>query len=667
MGSLSSSPDVIKAQFRSFAKKMPAYYASVVAMMIAVVYVYGSIAPVWLAIVVPVVISGMATVRGIWWIYHRNDSLTCDEAAAYLKKATWTLVVSAVVVVSMDVKLFHYGNDFTRNYLLVQMVVSAMCGFYCLMHLRKAALLVFAAVMVPFDALTLALHQPTANIGAITVTLTAAVMIIAMRGYQKDFLNLVHAEAETQKLSKENLRLAHLDTLTGLPNRRHFFESLRDWTPGFDSPLSTAAIGILDLDGFKPVNDTYGHAVGDTVLTEIAARLERLSGNVLHLCRLGGDEFAFLVEAQNEQSLLSIGQAMIDAVSHPIQAASRVTSVGCSVGFAPWPRDTNITGDALYERADYALYHAKRTGRGKTVLFSEEHERLIREQGVIEQALRGANLKEEFYLMYQPIVELSTGAPLCFEALARWNSPLLGEVSPAAFIPIAERTGLITELTLVLLGKALHDAAMWPDAVGLSVNVSPHDISSYAQTQKIISAILASDVAPTRLTIELIETALLNTFTETAAHMEMLRSIGVSLALDDFGTGHSSLSYVHALPLDKIKIDRSFVQDLNGNSASQKVVKSVISLCRDLSVASVVEGVETDSQLKLLNHLGAAHIQGYLFSKPMLQENALAYIEEHSPVDMRLSPPSGFCSERGEQDSTQLTATPNHPLELAEC
>lgn len=623
----SSSSGVMQAQFRSFAKKMPAYYASVIAMMLSVIYVFHGIAPAWAAIGIPSGISLLGTVRGYWWLMHADDAVTWSEAHVYLRRSTWTLIVAVSILMAMDVTLFRYGNDHTRYFLLLQMLACATCGFYCLMHLRMASLVVFAVVMIPFDVLTVSLHQPSATSTAVTATVTAGVMILAMLGYQRDFLNLIRAEADTQKLSQENLHLAQLDMLTGLPNRRYFFDVLASWRPQGEG-ATVAALGMLDLDGFKPVNDTYGHTVGDSVLAEISARLRSVSERIDHLCRLGGDEFAFLVQAEDEEALRRLGLDIINAVGKPIQVANKIMSVGCSVGFALWPKQGAAEGIAQFEQADYALYHAKRSGRGRTVLFSEEHESLIVEQGKVEQALRSADLQAEFYLMYQPIVELSTGRTLSLECLARWKSSVLGEVPPAVFVPVAERTGLISDLTLVLLGQALRAAEGWPDHIGLSFNVSPYDMTSREQIVKMIEAILASKVSPGRLTLELTETALLNNFAETTLHMEMFRSVGASVALDDFGTGHSSLSYVHSLPFDKIKIDRGFVLNLESNPASRNIMRAVIGLCRDLNVASVVEGVETEAQLQLLQEMGAGQIQGYLFARPMTQGAADAFVEQ---------------------------------------
>lgn len=619
-------PGVMAARFQSFAKRMPAYYASFVAMMLAVVYVFYPLAPASLSCVLPLGAAALGVWRGLWWLKRRDATVTDEEARRHLLRATRTLTVVAVVITLLDIRLFFYADIHARYFLLVQLLASVMCGFYCLMHLRTAALVICAAVMVPFDILALLMRQPSMTVAACTATITVGVMILAMVGYQRDFISLVEARAETLKLSEENLHLANLDVVTGLPNRRRFFEVLELLAHDREDQARTPAVGVMDLDGFKPVNDTYGHLVGDKVLAEIAERLRGKADRLEHLCRLGGDEFAFVVYAENEAELGRLGAALIETVRQPMQMQGRVISVGCSVGFALWPETPGSNGAALFEHADYALYHAKREGRARTVLFSEEHETLIREQGRIEQTLRSADLEAEFYPMFQPIVDLGTGTAVAFECLARWKSPVLGHVSPGVFIPIAEHTGLISELTLVLLRKGLEAASQWPEEVHIAFNVSPHDIASRAKTVQLIGAIEQSGVTPHRVAIELTETALLHNFAEVSSHLALLRAIGVSISLDDFGTGHSSLSYVHALPLDKVKVDRSFVRDVETNPTSRNIVRSVITLCRDLGFGCVVEGVETEAQLEILRMMGGDLIQGYFFSKPMPQRGVATYL-----------------------------------------
>jgi diguanylate cyclase (GGDEF)-like protein len=510
----------------------------------------------------------------------------------------------------------------------MQILSSTMAGFYCLMHFRAAAYLIAVAMLVPFTGFMIAMGDVGSFASAINSLITAGLMMLVMSRYQRELTSLVRSEAETVALSKENVRLANLDMLTGLPNRRSFFETLSEALAAAAKQGRTVVVGVADLDGFKPVNDTHGHRVGDAVLAEVANRLRNSAGSEF-VARVGGDEFGFVIsDFADDEALMTFGERVMAAISAPIEAGSVVTSVGCSLGFARYPQAA-ASPDILYERADYAMYHAKRSGRSKSVVFSEKHEALLKEHGLVEQALRGADLEREMFPLFQPIIDTQAGRTIAFESLARWQSPVLGMVSPGEFIPVAEQAGLIGEITQVLLRKSLVAASSWPEEVHLSFNVSPFDISSQSRTEQLINIIRESGVAPSRVSIELTETALLHSFEETNANMHRLQDTGVHISLDDFGTGCSSLSHIHALSFNKLKIDKSFVDEIRHNPRSRNIVRSLISLCSDMGIGCVVEGIETAEQLDVVHQLGATTIQGYFFSRPLPQTSVNAFLCAH--------------------------------------
>jgi diguanylate cyclase (GGDEF)-like protein len=491
-------------------------------------------------------------------------------------------------------------------------------------------------MMFPFTGFMIAMQDASSFASAINSLINVGLMMWVTSRYQRRFLALVRSEAETIELSRENVRLANLDMLTGLPNRRSFFETLSETLAAAAKQGRTVAVGVADLDGFKPVNDSHGHRVGDAVLAEVASRLRKSAGAVF-VARVGGDEFGFVFsDLFDDEPLMTFGERIIAAVSEPIEVGSVVTSVGCSLGFARYPQAA-VSPDSLYERADYAMYHAKRSGRSKSVVFSERHEALLKEQGRVEQALRGADLEHEMFPLFQPIIDTDAGRTIAFESLARWQSSVLGMVSPGDFIPVAEQAGLIGEITLVLLRKSLVAASSWPEEVHLSFNVSPFDISSESRTEQLINIIQESGVAPSRVSIELTETALLHNFAETNANMHRLQDIGVNISLDDFGTGYSSLSHIHALPFDKLKIDKSFVDEIRHNPRSRKIVRSLISLCSDMGIGCVVEGIETAEQLDVVHQLGATTIQGYFFSGPIAQTSVDAFLRAQTVAATTMS------------------------------
>ncbi|RYE97533.1 MAG: EAL domain-containing protein, partial [Oxalobacteraceae bacterium] len=276
------------------------------------------------------------------------------------------------------------------------------------------------------------------------------------------------------------------------------------------------------------------------------------------------------------------------------------------------------------------LYHAKDHRRGTAVLFSTEHEARLRRQAAIEQALRHARLEDEFTLAFQPMIDGFTHRTIAFEALARWVSPTLGCVSPDQFIPVAERTGLINQLTEVLLVKALRAAGTWPETVSLSFNLSMADLCSPVAVERLCALIVRSGIDPGRIQLEATETAIIQDFDLAQAALLRLKRLGVSISLDDFGTGYSSLSYVHRLPVDKLKIDRSFTQAILEHETSRNIVRSIIDLSRNLKLGCVVEGVETAEQVVLLSTLGCTAMQGYFFHKPMPEAEVLAFLDRSS-------------------------------------
>nr|UVN18338.1 putative signaling protein [Pseudomonas syringae] len=302
------------------------------------------------------------------------------------------------------------------------------------------------------------------------------------------------------------------------------------------------------------------------------------------------------------------------------------------MGFATFPANADNAAQ-LYEYADYALYQGKNHNPGSTCLFSASHREQLNADGVTEQALRRANLETEFHVLFQPIIESCTRETVAFEALARWDSPELGAVSPAHFIPIAERIGMINELTAPLLTQALQRALSWPSPIRLSFNLSAHDCATWESVKRIVEIIENSGFDASRLDLEITETAVMQDIDQVQQAIVRFRQLGCGISLDDFGTGYTSLSQLHALPLTKLKIDRSFVRCVHDNPASYKIVKSLVALSLDMSLGCVIEGVETQDELNALTSLGCTMVQGYFYSPPITFAETLVWIE--APDDER--------------------------------
>jgi predicted signal transduction protein with EAL and GGDEF domain len=313
------------------------------------------------------------------------------------------------------------------------------------------------------------------------------------------------------------------------------------------------------------------------------------------------------------------GERISAALRVPFLLSNVTAQIAGSIGFATYP-EAGTTAELLFERADSALNHVKQHARGRSVIFSGEHEIQIRQFASIERCLRTADLDRELSLNFQPIYDVVRQEVVAFEALARWDNRELGRVPPDVFIPVAERTDFISNITQILLRKALACARTWPEGIRISFNLSVRDIGSAEAILKIIAIIENSGVVPERIDLEVTETALMRDFDKGCECLKALKALGVHIALDDFGTGYSSLSYVHRLPLDKIKIDRSFIKEIETQENCRDIVKTIIDLCRNLKLACVIEGMETKEQSEILRGLGGTMMQGYYFGKPMPAE-----------------------------------------------
>ena len=444
---------------------------------------------------------------------------------------------------------------------------------------------------------------------------------------------MVEARAQLERQNMQasyllgvNQSLARTDTLTGVPNRRHFFETLENYYAASE-PGALPVVGLVDLDGFKPINDVFGHAAGDAVLIETASRIKQVVGTKGEVARLGGDEFAYILPwSVTEQEVVSIAAEIKDALSQPMRLTNGETNrVTGAVGYSSRIVDAG-SAKALLEQADFALYRAKAQNSPVAIKFSANDVRKQRRERIVDQALRSANLKEEIHLVFQPVVDSTTGKIQYCEALSRWNSPELGRVSPAEFIPIAEKSGFTRHLTLVVVRKVIEQLKAWPGAATVSVNLSAHDVASEITIDRIISIVSSQSIdLRKRISIELTEFSLLSDFSEVVDNIKKLRALGVKMALDDFGTGFSSLRYLQEIEFDVVKIDRSFVASVEKSDKSFNLVRIIHLLTRTLAIDCVTEGVETVEQLVRVRAAGGRLIQGFLYAEPLEPEEMGAY------------------------------------------
>lgn len=422
---------------------------------------------------------------------------------------------------------------------------------------------------------------------------------------------------ELHNMQAELTHLAYHDALTGLPNRTLFYRRIGN---SFENLAGTGfAVLCLDLDGFKPINDTLGHAAGDALLRQFAARLGSCLGPMDSAARMGGDEFAVLHRGGTAESAQDLAQRLCEATLAPYDLDGQVLTIAVGIGIAIAGED-GIDTDQLLHNADVALYAAKRDGRGSVRFFEPELNRVTVDRRRLEVDLKRALEFGEFELHFQPILNLRTHKFSGFEALLRWQHSDRGLVPPCDFIPVAEDTGLIVPIGDWVIREALAEAARWPDGLKIAVNVSSVQLVRGSLITTLVQALAASGIAHERVEIEITESVFLENSEQSLDTLRQLRALGVRIALDDFGTGFSALGYLLAFPFDKIKIDGTFVRALESTEGAKTIVSAVADIGARLEMETTAEGIETPEQLRGVHAAGYTEAQGYLISHPMTRE-----------------------------------------------
>ncbi|VVT23011.1 Cyclic di-GMP phosphodiesterase Gmr [Sphingomonas sp. EC-HK361] len=418
---------------------------------------------------------------------------------------------------------------------------------------------------------------------------------------------------EKRRAEAEITRLALFDSLTGLANRQRMRLSL-------DQTLqqgATTALFLLDLDRFKAVNDTLGHQTGDSLLKQVAGRLQRAIGDAGLVGRLGGDEFQVVLPREfNPDRLAALANEVIATLSQPYFIDGSSIAIGCSIGIAMAP-DHGKDSETLVRNADLALYAAKADGRGVHRFYRDELLEGARSRKRLEDDLRTALQDNQLHLTYQPVVSTRTEKIVGYEALVRWTHPVHGSISPSDFIPVAEECGMIEAIGEWVLRTAVDEAARWPGHVRVAVNVSPIQFANPALPVIVTNALAASGLPAGRLELEITEGVFLNESASSERMFQALKGIGVRLALDDFGTGYSSLGYLKSAPFDKIKIDQSFVRGaIQPGNRNAAIIKAIVTLADTLGMETTAEGVEQQDEIALIRELGCSHIQGFVYGRP---------------------------------------------------
>lgn len=505
--------------------------------------------------------------------------------------------------------------------------IGASCG---LAGFPAAARIPLLLLGIPFGvALILEFVSAHAGIGACLIILSL-INLRMVKVRDEAFTRLISSrllveaekrralDAEAAAISEktEISDLANTDPLTGVANRRGFLGAIDSFD---DAHRRKLGLILLDLDGFKPINDTFGHATGDALLVQVSERLRPLAAPGAPVARLGGDEFAIVCDCGGPRDAIAIAEQAVAVLSRPFRIDGRNLTISACAGVS-YEGEADV-GEAA-RRADIALFDAKKSGRGSVALFSEDMEREVQRRTAIEQALRDPALPGSIGLSFQPIFRLDRMELIAFEALARWRHPELGWISPSEFIPITEQISVLDEISYELLRCAANVACEWPEHVRLSFNLSPVELCSAETASRVLQIIGNAGLDPRRLHIEVTETALLADFALARRTLSTLGAKGVRIVLDDFGAGYSSISYLREMSFDAVKLDGSLIASAAHPGSGRPLLRGVLALCRAMGQDCIAEHIETDGQLELLRALGCRYGQGFGLAAPMSAADA---------------------------------------------
>ncbi|MEO5587762.1 MAG: EAL domain-containing protein [Novosphingobium sp.] len=617
------------AQVIKLQRQIAPLYALLSLSAAALAFTHRHLAPAALTLVLPALLIAACMARAVsWLLLPRQGKITQEIARSTLRRTTIIGAILSVAFVTWAIALDQYGGPYEQGHVAMFLAITVLGCIFCLGYHPQAAVIVCVIVIGTFLVYCLIKGSEVRIAVAINITLVTGMILIVLKDSFVAFVGLeVSQQAlerkrlEAQALSEENALLAQTDPLTGLRNRRFFFAQLEDMLAQSKHPF---AVGLLDLDGFKPVNDTYGHAQGDRLLQVISERLDGTGSSDVVVTRLGGDEFGIIIK-QEASAALALGQTLCNLVKEPVALTDVTVKVGCSMGLACYP-EAGSTAHELFDRADFALYNAKTNRRGGCVVFSIELEQLIRSDQIVDRAFQSADLDQEISVVFQPIYATHTLSLVGVEALARWKSPQIGAVPPEKLIAAAERAGMARMTTLILFKKALCGGAMLPERVHLTFNLSALDLADDVTVTHLLEHLAKSRVDARRIVFELTENSLITDLEAARTSLLRLKAAGASLALDDFGTGFSSLSSLHELPFDVVKIDRSFATRLN-DTTGRRLVGAIRALAETLSLQCILEGIETEQQLLEATAAGFDYAQGYYLALPGRIEDVIDALE----------------------------------------
>lgn len=620
----------LRAEYSSLQRRIPLIYAVALA---NVVGLHMSAGGRWASFESPILpLVALMSWRLRHWHRQKNRSRTCSQIASELRKTLVFAVLLAGGFSAWAQFLLTDHPEATHSIVFFGGLAAIGCTYALSSHLPAAgATLLLLGVPI---AVRLLFSGDATLVGMGTsLLLVMGLTWRLLRVQNRTIVELVSSRLgveqenrRAQSAEMEARRLATVDVLTESANRRALLEALAE----AEAAGCPSVLALIDLDGFKPINDAFGHHTGDLVLKRVSARLERCFGTNALVARMGGDEFAIFWRSHIPPDPVAFGTEICKAIANPMVVEHRPLRVLACCGVVAC--DSNgWTGSDLLSQADLALYAAKARGKGEFVIFSERLLKLQQRRAAIERALGSGAAEAEVRVVFQPICDLRRRV-VAFEALARWTNPVLGLIEPSEFIPAAEQMDVIGRLTARTLEIALECAVNWPKELRLSFNVSAMQLCELGAADRLLATMQKVGFDPRRFQMEVTETALLADFQLARENVSVLRAAGAMIALDDFGAGHASISYLREMSFDVVKLDGSLVTGLASSVQNKHLLKGVIDLCRSLGVQCVAEHVETAEQFEILRKLGCDFVQGYFVGRPDEDAQLLKLLPSIQPI-----------------------------------
>jgi diguanylate cyclase (GGDEF)-like protein len=582
---------------------------------------------------VPSLLFTITVIRLRFWYLNKGsqDNLPIQTVKAELASSPKMTLVLSLILCFWSFGILYNADQSVRSFVALFAVLNSITCAYCIMSVPTSAHMVIGLGSFPISVGMIFTGDRLLMIMAVNMIVIGFLVVKMINAQFRQLRRIVTTNSEIKAEKSKVNRLAYRDHLTDLPNRRAFMNTLTKLEVE-DAGQGLAAL-MIDLDGFKPINDVYGHAAGDKLLIEVAKRFRDIVGDLGLTARLGGDEFAVLLTDQaNTGAAEDLAVLMSDALEDPFTIEGHQVRVQASFGIAYCDGLPADPSDIL-KQADIAMYEAKENHGLSVSVFQSTMEDRMRRRTIIEQALASNNKCDGITVQFQPIFDTRTLSVVGFEALARWHHPELGDISPSEFVPIAEQSGMIDRLTVHLFSEALKTAQQWPDTVTLSFNLSASELATEALVPQLVDLIVDHHVDLKRVMIEVTETALLHDFTQARRLVAELRKNGIQVALDDFGAGYASIGYLREMRFDRIKLDGSLIRPILHDGAARDLLAGVLYLAQAIGAEVVAEMIESQEQLDLLRAMPVAMVQGYYLARPMDGKKTMAYFTDELAME----------------------------------